>query len=560
MKKYICFGLLAVLVISITIRLLPLFNYSIWGSDTGEYYELTKRVVEKGALSFDYKGWGFCYPYFPGMFSLVGSASLLLSSNLLTTLLIIIPVISSLSVILVFLITNEIFKDMNAGLISALLLSVAIPHVFTTSHTMPGSLGDFLFILCMLLFIKSYQSRNFLMLFFVAVIALVITHHLSSYFLMIALALFIFLRELSNTKTNFKELKFDLLAVGFLLLANITYWLYAAGPFREIIKDAFDLTIENLLLFGLVAFVIMVLLIKLRRKFLLRERKIAIPSYRRILITYCSGLIVGFAVLFISVFLKFPGTTIQIDKIAILLFSPSIIIFCLAVFGNAFAPFYRKAMLLFCWLLAVALSFFLGIATSNTVLISYRHLQYLIVPLAIFAGFGAAKFIELSKRKKTATTFLACLLAFLIILAPFSCYPSKAVLGGFEEGTPLQNINSIVWSKEYLANEPVASDHRLSSMLFGFANCRASWEFTPKIFHVSSFSDAKDELENAAIPSGKTRINYIVIDEIMKEGVCLKQWEPAIAMSDESLKKFEKEPFIKIYDDGFTQVYKIAWC
>jgi hypothetical protein len=411
----------------------------------------------------------------------------------------------------------------------------------------------------MLLFIKSYQSRNFLPLFFITVIALVITHHLSGYFLMIALVLFIFLRELSNTKTNFKELKFELAAVVFLLLANITYWLYAAGPFRGIIKDAFNLAIEILLLFGLVAFVIMVLVIKLRRKFLIQEHKIAMPSYKRILITYCSGLIVGFAVLSISLFLKFPGTTIQIDKIAILLFSPSIIIFCLAVFGNAFTQFYKKAMLLFCWLLAVALSFLLGIATENTVLIPYRHLQYLIVPLAIFAGFGVIKFIELSKRKKLATGFLACAFTFLIILAPFSCYPPKAVLGGFEEGTPAQNINSIVWAKEYLANEAVASDHRLSSMMFGFANCRASWEFTPKIFHVSSFSDAKDELENATIPSDKTRINYIVIDKVIEGGVCLKQWEPAIAMSEESLKKFEKEPFIKIYDDGFTEVYKISW-
>ncbi|MEW6070222.1 MAG: hypothetical protein AB1485_06350 [Candidatus Thermoplasmatota archaeon] len=559
MKKYLYFGLLAALLVGITIRLLPLFNCSIWGSDTGEYYELTKRLVEKGSFSFDYEGWGIAYPYFPGLFSLIGSESLILSSNLLTTLLITIPTLSALSVILVFIITYEIFKSAKAGLVSAALLSIAIPHVFTTSHAMPGALGDFLLILAILLFIKSYQSRKFLALFFLTTIALIIAHNLSSYFLLITLILFVFLRELLSIKINVKELRFELPAIVFLFLATVTHWLYVAGPFREVIKEAFNLAPEILILFALIIFGFMALFVKLRRKLFVKEYFPKTPSYKRTLVTYSLGLIIGFGVVLISVFVKFPATTIQIDKIAILLFTPSIILFCFAVFSTAFARHYKNGFFLFSWLFAIALSFLLGVATDNKVIIPYRHLQYLVVPFVIFAGFGILKFIELAKRKKIARIFIVSSFAIMLMLSPFSCYPPKNVLGGFEEGTPTEDINSLVWAKEYLAQETVASDHRLSSMLFVHSKCKCTWELAPGVFHATNFSACEKELLNATIPAGNFRIDYVILDEVIKQGVCLKQWEIALPMSKESLEKFAHKPFIKIYDDGFAQVYMICW-
>lgn len=560
MKKWHYCALGAIFLLGLMLRLLPLFRYPFWGSDTGEYYYLTEQLLEQGYISFDYTGWGFCYPYFPGLFALSAGTALSFSSDLLGTLLLLAPIISSLSVILVFFITRDIFQNLKAGLLAALLSSVAIPHVFTTSHPMPGSLGDFLLLFCILLFLKSYQSKNFLPLLYLSTLALVLTHHFSTYFLFITLILFVFIRELFGEESALKLLKFELIYLAFLFIAMITYWFWIAERFREIITDAFDVGAEIILALTLLAFFLGFLIIKLKRKLHLRRYSPKEPSYKKVLGTYCIGLGIGFSGLFISAFVNFPGTAISIDKIGVLLFAPSILIFSLAVFGTAFSSkYYKGGMLLFCWLLALAGSLFLGIATSNTVLIPYRHLQYIIVPLAIFAGFGSLKFIELATRKNAVKIFIVCSFTVLLVLAPWACYPPRSVLGGFEEGTPEQDINSLVWAREYLGSKTIASDHRLSSMLFGFAGAIPSWEFVSKVFHSANSSEVKEELGNAEIPAGRFRINYVVIDEVMREGVCLKQWEPAKPMSRESLEKFENSPFLKIYDDGFTQIYMIIW-
>jgi 4-amino-4-deoxy-L-arabinose transferase-like glycosyltransferase len=78
MKKWVIISLAVIFFVAIFMRLLPLTQYAVWGSDTGEYYYLTNKLSENGHISTQYNGWGFGYPYFPGMFYLAGSLSFLL--------------------------------------------------------------------------------------------------------------------------------------------------------------------------------------------------------------------------------------------------------------------------------------------------------------------------------------------------------------------------------------------------------------------------------------------------------------------------------------------------
>ncbi|UCD91634.1 MAG: hypothetical protein JSV43_05120, partial [Methanobacteriota archaeon] len=72
MRKSTGFALLSIFLVAIFLRLLPLSRHLFWGADFGEYYFLTNDLVSSGNLTLPYFGWGFTYPYFPGMFILGG--------------------------------------------------------------------------------------------------------------------------------------------------------------------------------------------------------------------------------------------------------------------------------------------------------------------------------------------------------------------------------------------------------------------------------------------------------------------------------------------------------
>jgi len=560
MKKWTIFALLSVFLLGLTMRILPLTSYAVWGSDTGEYYYLTNSLIENNYISFDYSGWGFGYPYFPGMFVLTGGAGLL-GFNLLHVLMILTPVISSLSVILVFFITKNVFKDDRIGIISALLFAVAAPHVFTTSHPMPGSLGDFLLLFCIFLFLKMYDNKNFILLLVPSAIALIVTHHLSSYFLFISILFFVFIRELLQKKSDKKKLIVEIPFLGFLFAGIMVQWLWIARPFEKIIYDAFKIKPLILVLLSCLAFSVLPVIVFLRRK-ISWEYKPKYPTWKGMVVKYCLAITAAFSLLGVAVFANVPGTTITVDGISIILFAPTILFFSFCAVGTGFLEKYRHGGFIFCWLIAIAFSMLVGTATDNTVLIPYRHLQYLVVPLLMFAGVGIVKFYDACEKNKLKNIFFAFSFTILLLLAPFSCYPPTNVLGGFEEGTDYRDMEAVFWVKENLPGAAIASDHRMSSMLFGFADTSPTWEYAPIIFHSSldEFNESKGELLNCSIPSGEKRIDYVFLDKTMKEkGVALTQYENAEPMSKESIQKFDNEPFVKIYDNGYVQIYRIDW-
>jgi hypothetical protein len=558
MKRWAFFALLSVFLLGLIMRILPLTTYAVWGSDTGEYYYLTKALIENHYISFDYSGWGFGYPYFPGMFVLTGSAEFL-GFNLMDVLLILTPVVSGLSVILVFFITKNVFKDDRIGIVSALLFAVAIPHVFTTSHAMPGSLGDFLLLLCVFLFLKTYENKNFILLLVPSAIALIVTHHLSSYMLFISILFFVFMRELLQKNSDKKKLGIEIPFLGFLFAGMMFQWLWVAKPFEKIIYDAFKIKSLIIVALSCLVFSALPVIVFIRRK-ISWEHQPKHPTYNGMLIKYCAAIAVAFPMLMMAVFVKVPGTTITIDRSSIILFAPTTILFSFCAMGTGFSLEYKYGNFIFCWLGAIILSMLIGVVTDNTVLIPYRHLQYLIVPLLMFAGIGIVKFYDMCKRNNLKNAFFVCSFVMLLILAPFSCYPPTNVLGGFEEGTDYKDMEGVYWVKASLPNATIASDHRMSSMLFGFADTSPSWEYAPKVFHSGSFNESKDELLKCKIPSGEKRIDYVFIDDTMKgTGVTLSPFENAEPMSKESIEKFNHEPFVKIYDNGYVQIYRIDW-
>lgn len=563
-KKAIYLALTSILLFTIALRIYPLSQFAVWGSDSGEYYFLTERLITQQRINYDYNGWGIVYPYFFGLYIFSANIVLLLNAETLYTFLIATPVISALSSILIFLITVKIFRDVRAGLLSALFLATAFPHAFEESRPMLGSLGGVLTLMCILLFLKSREDKKFYILLFLTTVGLIFTHHLSTYFLFVSVLGVVSLREFISKKSNWKTLKFEIIYIGFLFVSMLSYWV-SIPPFRENIMAKEFPNPFIPIIFAIIGLFSLLLIVFLRRKFSWTY-KIGFPSLRRMKITFSLLLIIIISIVFIALFIKIPGTEISLTKNSILLFTPFIILFSFTAIGSGFIEYNKNGLFIYGWVVGILASVVFSAMMNSHVLLSVRHFQYLTEPASILIGVGIVKFLDyvfielknvnekIRKQKTIAFALITC----LIILNSTSLYPPKEVMEGFQEGTYEKDIFAVVWTKNSLNDGTFATDHRMSSMLFGFGKFNASWDYAKYTLHGNT-TQAIEEMKNVKIPSGNKRINYVFIDEDIKEGVILEHWEKVRPMSKEGVEKFNKSPFIKLYDNGFAQIYIVDY-
>src|SRR5207249_234618 len=99
MRKSTAVALAAVVLVSIVVRLSPLWSFLYWGSDTGEYFSILRALVRGDHLSTTYYGWGVTYPYFPGMFFAQAGFVALGGLDVPTTINLLVPVLGALGVL-----------------------------------------------------------------------------------------------------------------------------------------------------------------------------------------------------------------------------------------------------------------------------------------------------------------------------------------------------------------------------------------------------------------------------------------------------------------------------
>ncbi|MEW5760923.1 MAG: hypothetical protein AB1779_09175, partial [Candidatus Thermoplasmatota archaeon] len=488
------------------------------------------------------------------MYIIVSGFSIISLIDTLTSLLIIPPIIASLSVIFIFAITRKAYNDERIALIASFLIGVASPHVFPTSHPMPGSIGDFLSVFSIFLFLLCIEKKKFFFFLLPTTFALIITHHLSTFFTIFPIAFILAVFELIRKRTNKEEMKYWLVYLIIAIFFTLIFWLIYAKPFRDEVIGK-EMPISSLPIAILLSFFAVYILIKLRR----RCKYIYIPKYprsKRLYLYLSLSLSFTLVIILFASFFKVPGTTIEAKPYY---FLPLAILISFSALGFTWAEYSKYGLHIYLWACALAFSLILSIFTIPKVLIPYRHVQYIILPLSIFVGAGIVIFYEIwnfdNRKLKKIVAFLIPLI--FIFSSVFLAYPPKEVMGGFEEGTNAKEIESVIWLREEIGEGTIASDHRLSSFCFGFANMNATWDYAYYTLH-GNLDEAKDELNNVKIPSGNKRIEYVLLSKEVKEGVALVQWETAKPMSKVSIEKFENEPFIKIYDNGDAEVYGVA--
>ncbi|MCX8173043.1 MAG: hypothetical protein N3F63_00320 [Thermoplasmata archaeon] len=552
MKRSEAALLVFLFLFSLCVHLFPLTQHLIWGSDTGEYYFLTHRLVDQGHITTDYEGWGFGYPYFQGMFIVSGSFTVSTGITIFDTVRILAPVIASFGAIFVFLTGRKIFGKTGAGLLAAILLSVSMPYVFPTSHPMPGAIGNMLLVFIFLAFLKTREDKKFYAIAFLGMPAIAITHHLSAFLLFLSLLCTAFLMH-QYLRNQREYLKLDVLLVLFAYLVFIYLWVFAGGAFNEFIVKVGLLGAEPeyVAIAGTGIFPLLYLL--LRKRFLKK-----IFAYRGKFLSFKAALlrvlacIMVILIIFVPlVFVQIPGTTITLTPEMLLLFLPLMVLYSFATVGSKLADIFPSGIALFGLLGGVTLSLLAGVFMVPEVLIPYRHIEYLLLPLSVCAGAGASYMYRiLGNARKIFAVFIGV----LCLLAVPSVYPDKATMAGFQEGTSTGEFEGALWTR--LAPGVYASDHRMSSMIFGFGGMYATWDTTPQTFFNTDLNLTLEELASAKAPHKERPVNYVLLTEDMKTGCAMSPLEQAKPIPVEVEEKFSNPPFVKVYDNGIVQIYK----
>src|SRR3989449_2717068 len=189
MRKSFAVALAAVALVSIAVRLSPLWSFLYWGSDTGEYFSILRALVRSDHLSTTYYGWGVTYPYFPGMFFAQAGFVDLGGLDVPTTINLLVPILGALAVLPIFLVAHRMTGDDRFALFAAAFLAGAIPVAYTTAHTAPATVGELLALAGLLCFARLRTDRRAMVPLLLVTATLIAAHHLSlSFFLIMVLA------------------------------------------------------------------------------------------------------------------------------------------------------------------------------------------------------------------------------------------------------------------------------------------------------------------------------------------------------------------------------------
>jgi hypothetical protein len=258
----------------------------------------------------------------------------------------------------------------------------------------------------------------------------------------------------------------------------------------------------------------------------------------------------------VSVLVGVPGTTFRVSAEALLYFVPLVLLISFSAPGRKFLDFREEGLLPNAWLVALLGSAIAGILVAPRVLIPYRHMEYLIVPFAIFAGVGFFRLVDLAPSRWRGAAFVAA--GFLVAANAFTGIPPPSTLAGWREGTIPAALDPAYWATD-VASGLVVSDHQGSTTVFGFGGINATWDRTRAPFLSESLMDPFAGLSGIDSPSGRKDGTYVWIDRDMEAGVRLTPWETAAPMDPAVIARFDSAPFVKVFDNGYARLYWIDW-
>jgi len=556
MRKSTAITLGAIVVGSIAVRLAPLWSFLYWGSDTAEYFSILRNLVRTGHVSTTYYGWGLTYPYFPGAFFPQAGLVELGGLDVPTVLNLLVPVIGAFAVVPIFLVAVRIARDDRIGLFAAAFLAGAIPHAYTTAHAAPATLGDVLALTGLVLFLRLRTDGRAMTPLLLVSGALVFTHHISLYFFILMVLGAIVIRGLARPWRTDAESRRQVAFAVVLIAGTFAFWFGYATTFRELVLRDVDIQPWWLLFVGFAAgLAILAGLIAARTRLAWRYRP-AFPRLGPSAAACAAALVTLFVIGMVTIVSGVPGTSFRVPPAGLLYFVPLAILLSFSASGRKFLDLDQEGIHPNAWLVALLLSAVVGIVWAPRVLIPYRHAEYLLIPFAVFAGVGFFRVLDLGGVRGRRRYAALALCGGLLLANGFVGIPPPSTLAGWREGTIPAALEPAYWARDHV-NGLVVSDHHGSSTVFGFGGINATWDRTGTPFSDPAWDPA--DFSGIESPSGVKNGTYVWIDRDMEAGVRLFPWDATAPMDPAVIEKFDNVPFIRVFDNGYAQIYWIAW-
>jgi hypothetical protein len=385
------------------------------------------------------------------------------------------------------------------------------------------------------------------------------THHLSAFIAGAALYTVALVEARAGPADAARDRIVDTgLAGGTLLLvASAFFWSYGAPHFRAGVLDhqspAVASALPGVALLAAVAAAALAYWLETARR---RGRRVPhIIDDRRTGQRMVGAVAAAVLAVVLAALATVPGTSASIRLEDAATFLPLALVLAFACVGPGRLPPVRGGLAPTAAVVAVLGSLVVGMALMPTVLIPYRHLQYFVdfaAPLsAVALTFGARALCVTTLPGRPAAQRWASTLVVAALLAGAcaSAYPSKEALAGYEEGTTAAEAAAITWMAWDLPYTLVVTDHRMSSLAFGFSNQRATWDDGGPVLYGDRAS-ALDAMGAVADPLGRTNATTVLLTQDLIAGPALSQWAPAVPITGQALSKFTGPGFVKLFDNG----------
>ena len=579
------FWLFIVTVLAITMRSIPAWTNAAWGADFGIYYGLTSDLVKNQQIFNEYTGWGSMYSYFPILYIFSAIGHWTTGIDLMWIMPKIAPVFGGLTALIFYFIVYEMTKRRDLALLSALFLAVIPFHVYQTSHAAPLTMGHFFMLLSLYLFIKAMKQRKYLPYLMISTVLLIMSHHLTTYFFLITI---FFIVVFKNLMTDTKEMVRSIAYVIAASAMTFCYWIFIATPvFSTFMSGGLTMQSYVVILLFYASFLSLIacgMLVKKYKSTLVKsiEKKLtfnADGSRKRAVVFFIIGLIAILSAEIVFLFVNFPVSGVRLKPLSIMYSIPMLLFTGFSCMGLEYMDRIENRWFFQAWICAIMGSFIYSLMTENTVLFPDRHIEYIIVPVCLFAAIGITHFFRkeqqrtwsLSFKKSFATPSIQAIfiliVAGLVLSNAVAVYPVYSSTGWMDESIPNQTVNAINWVQENLDKNTtmVATDLRLSKMLWA-EGYNVTFEATNTTWSSDSWNGCYSEF-NAT--KNHSRVTNILIDDVMRVTSVNVNTMHSIYMTNGSYNKFAEEPFVLLYKNEtingdmkvahWAEVYVIDW-
>jgi hypothetical protein len=611
------YGLAFIIIcaVAVAIRSIPAWIYAGWGDDLGIYYGLTTEIIRQGVIFPEYTGWGGSYEHFPVLYLVTAIPHLITGVDPYWLMVRIAPIFGGLSVAFAYSIARNIGFDRRTAILAMALLAVNSIHVYQTSHAAPLTMGHFFMLASISLLVRSDKKNVHWALLVASTVLLVASHHLTTYIFLISIPAMLALQRKEPTKEQLAYLAFS---AGFTFI----YWGTAATELLDFAVTGSGLPLVAL---AVLYIVFVAVLLMLRGPFKSVVAMISKPVTRRTeKLKFWFAFFAFLCVISIPAILGKPSIPLMTRGLAIW----SIPIFAILAFGSAGISRTTEKSggpEVAGWFIAISISLMLAVSTGSTILLPERHIEYLMEPLSIFAAMGMACLMgpsfDRALSKETRRSFVrfggshheavdiqttggymegrgvsqpsfgscdgergiwveetswtirarAVVPVLAVILLVGSAFASYRILPeiGFVEEISEEDYKAIDWlvsvAENSTTNISVVTDHRLGTNL-QMNGVNAIFEKGTGLWNSTTWQGYVSVLSNLSATFNCTRIEYILVDDVMLSSGSLPVSISEHKLSNFTYQLFKQQPFELAVDpfasdDGETwaEVYWVNW-